>query len=477
MTIEHVNPYIGSEVRGTLDEVIDAVNALTDGEGGGGSPSATALEMTVEGSFAYPYPLIYVAPRALQLTGWEGTFQFNAGPWIESFNYSDSDGSPDPITSLTFDNLIGVTGGGGDGPAGLEPNLHRLLTFGSPTLQYAGRFAPSAEAATAVSFPALVYAGSFSSYLPAATSLDFTALRVVNGNMREGCAIHTSGDEELTISFPALELAGNFGPAIGENDTLSCPALTHVVEDFNPTLAPGLPMDFTALRYVGGTFQPVCSTTGAVDFALLGYVGGGFSPGLSSASSVDFSSLATVGSDFDATLSEIGALDLPALTRVGGAFEPNVPSATTLGVPLLASIGNINLNNAGVVALSFPSLTTAGGISITNCGAMTSLDLSAFESTTDGAIFVTGCGALTTVTFGALTQVLGDVNFDGCALNEATVDAILVELAALDGTGGTTSYNIHTITLSGGTSTEPSVTGLAAKVTLEGRGCEVIVNS
>jgi hypothetical protein len=70
----------------------------------------------------------------------------------------------------------------------------------------------------------------------------------------------------------------------------------------------------------------------------------------------------------------------------------------------------------------------------------------------------------------------GDVTITVCNLNQASVDGLLVLLAGLDGTGGTTSYDTHIVDLSGNCAI-PSATGLAAKTTLEGRGNTVTVNA
>jgi hypothetical protein len=64
----------------------------------------------------------------------------------------------------------------------------------------------------------------------------------------------------------------------------------------------------------------------------------------------------------------------------------------------------------------------------------------------------------------------------GMKLDQASVDGILVRLAALDGTNGTTAYSSKTILLNGGTSATPSATGIAAKATLVARGCTVTTN-
>jgi hypothetical protein len=62
-----------------------------------------------------------------------------------------------------------------------------------------------------------------------------------------------------------------------------------------------------------------------------------------------------------------------------------------------------------------------------------------------------------------------------CALNQTSVDNILVQLAKLDGTNGTTLLSNRTITITG-TSSAPSATGNAAKATLVARGCTVTTN-
>ena len=75
-----------------------------------------------------------------------------------------------------------------------------------------------------------------------------------------------------------------------------------------------------------------------------------------------------------------------------------------------------------------------------------------------------------------MKNIGGNVTITGAALNQASVDGILVSLAALDGTNGTTAWSSKTVNLSGGTSSTPSATGIAATATLVGRGCTVTTN-
>jgi hypothetical protein len=59
--------------------------------------------------------------------------------------------------------------------------------------------------------------------------------------------------------------------------------------------------------------------------------------------------------------------------------------------------------------------------------------------------------------------------FVNCALNQTSIDNILVSIAAAGTSGGT-------LNMTGGTNATPSATGLAAKATLVGRGWTVTHN-
>ena len=76
----------------------------------------------------------------------------------------------------------------------------------------------------------------------------------------------------------------------------------------------------------------------------------------------------------------------------------------------------------------------------------------------------------------SIKQIGGQVNFDNCALTEASVDAILARLVSLDGTNGTTLFT-NAVYLGGGSNSIPSAQGLADITTLENRGCYVAYNS
>lgn len=166
-------------------------------------------------------------------------------------------------------------------------------------------------------------------------------------------------------------------------------------------------------------------------------------------------------------------------TIIFGDFQPHIPNLITLDLSSLAAlVGNFNIFGMTLLTtLNLSSLATlAGDFTPSGMTSLPALDLSAL-ATLAGDVGLSGMTSLTTLTItSALKSVGGNFNMFGCALNQASVDSILVRLAALDGTGGTTSYDGHTVNLGGGTNATPSATGLTAKATLEGRGNTVTVN-
>jgi hypothetical protein len=98
-----------------------------------------------------------------------------------------------------------------------------------------------------------------------------------------------------------------------------------------------------------------------------------------------------------------------------------------------------------------------------------------------GSVISTAPGTAALTTFqlpSTLKQVGnggGNVVITSAALNQASVDNILVRLAALNGSNGTTLFSSRVVTITG-TSSTPSATGLAAKATLVARGCTVTNN-
>ncbi len=297
------------------------------------------------------------------------------------------------------------------------------------------------------------------------------------------------------IEFTKLEfVGGTFSPqTMAALTTLSLPALTTVGGNFSPNAMAALTsLSLPALTAVGGNFTPSSmAALTSLSVPVLTTVGGIFNPNAMAAlTSLSVPALTTVGSNFNpSSMAALTSLSLPALTAVGGNFTPSSMAAlTSLSVPVLTTVGGIFNPNAiaALTSLSLPALTAVGGnFGPSSMAALTSLSVPAIErigtSVTSGnAIQInSGTGALTTFTLPAtLKQVggtAGNVTITSAALDQTSVDSILIRLAALDDTGGTVAFSNRSVTITG-TSAAPSSTGLAAKATLVARGCTVTHN-
>jgi hypothetical protein len=147
-------------------------------------------------------------------------------------------------------------------------------------------------------------------------------------------------------------------------------------------------------------------------------------------------------------------LSLPSLKLIGGAFAPTLALCTTL---TLTSLQNIS-SNFGLIAASLTTLSLPALLNVGTTFAITAANMTTFSMNA------------------GLLSIGGNFTMTGMKLDQASVDGILVSLAALDGTNGTTAFSNLTVNLSGGTSSAPSATGLTAKATLVGRGCTVTTN-
>lgn len=150
--------------------------------------------------------------------------------------------------------------------------------------------------------------------------------------------------------------------------------------------------------------------------------------------SLTFNNIDGIDGDLDMTVYSCPALNLGQLKHINGNFNFTGDALTTLTANSLeAIVGNIDFH--GISTLTTVSMSALKGV---------------------------GSGAPT-------------INFNACALNQASVDHVLVIAAAMDGTGVKSEF-IGSVDLGAGTNSAPSATGLAAKATLEARGCTVTVN-
>ncbi len=320
--------------------------------------------------------------------------------------------------------------------------------------------------------------GTFSYSFPLLTTLSMPNLVNVNGDFQPTFTMLTS------FSLPNFTmLNGSFSANFTALTSLSS-NLTWIGNGFTPELDAATSISFPNLTYTGGTIGDGSSYSLLTSWSmpLLTSIGNGsgnaFTQQCPLLTSINFNSLVTVNGRVYLTWDAITTVSFPALVTINGSFVGSFAAATSFSFPNLVtingSLGN-SLSIPSMVTLSFPALQTiSNALGPFTAGSLTSFTLPAIE--TIGSISLTAAALSTFTLNSGLLTVNGNVIMSGCALNQASVDGILVSLANLNGSGGTTSYNSLTVNLSGGTSSTPSATGLTAKATLVGRGCNVITN-
>jgi len=190
--------------------------------------------------------------------------------------------------------------------------------------------------------------------------------------------------------------------------------------------------------------------------------------------------------------SGLTSISLPLLTNIqntgGDAIYINGPSlfsVPSFSLPSLTTVGNgsisLSSSTAGPTTISFPNLAFVGGntINVTFPSTLVTLNFNSLKILPNITSFTIYAPGLTSFGLPALKQVNtgGYITFDfnGCILDQTSVDNILVTLAALDGTLGTTTWSTGAVNIAGGCAT-PSGTGAAAVATLIARGISVTTN-
>lgn len=188
---------------------------------------------------------------------------------------------------------------------------------------------------------------------------------------------------------------------------------------------------------------------------------------------------ANVTGHFQPAFDSLVHLDLPVLGFVGGIFGPQNTNVnlTRIRTPLLARVGrDVTFSAANLIEFGTANLVYVGRHFDPTFNNLPALDMSSAQYI--GGDFDIYSEQITSLIFTSVFKHLGGVfRLNGVGkLPQANIDAILVRLAALDGTGGTTSYDNNLVNLAGGTNASPGVAGLAAKATLIGRGNTVTTN-
>ncbi len=371
------------------------------------------------------------------------------------------------LTSMSAPSLVAMTGAlGGSYPLattysfpllqylgqGFTPTLNALTSLSLPSLISvgAGQFTPGGTVLTSVSVPNLQYIGSTIAGMAAATTIDMTSLVTFGG-------ITSTMNSLTSWTLTNLQtITGNVNTTLNALTTLSCPALTSI----------------------NGTFFLSSSGMTTLSMPLLASVNAGITLSIASVTSLNLNSLSTVAGSWNTTnMSGLSTLSLPALTSISSSFFIGT-NATSVSLPLLTTCGSgLGGTSTTATSLNLNSLQNVlvGSLALTY-SALTSLSLPAIVSIATFFQMLTPT-ALTTFSMGStLKSIGGNFTITGAALNQASVDGILVSLAELDGTNGTTAWSSKTVNLSGGTSATPSATGLAAKATLVARSCTVTTN-
>ena len=182
-------------------------------------------------------------------------------------------------------------------------------------------------------------------------------------------------------------------------------------------------------------------------------------------------SLTTIGGDIQGSQAGCSTFSMPLLVSIGGTFNLNTTSnLTTLNLNSLASIFfDFNISGTGLATMSLPAITTVDGLWVCSLSGFTSVSLPVL-TVTNGDFTWNDCPAL--VNFTAPNVIFLDnsaVNFDGCGLNDTSVNEVLARGVASATTGA--SYE-----LANGTNAAPTGQGILDAATLVGSGNTVNTN-
>lgn len=186
------------------------------------------------------------------------------------------------------------------------------------------------------------------------------------------------------------------------------------------------------------------------------------------------------------------SFNAPLLERTQASPINGGSGTATASYPVLTSINLPSFKNWGVLTYTYNNNDVSQALGYTidgywvfginNAPLLTTINLPSLEiASGQGSVSFNISGAPNLTTFTVKQNpllYLGNFICTGAALNQASVDGILVALAYMDGVNNAPypAWSSKTVNLSGGTSATPSATGLAAKATLVARGCTVTHN-
>lgn len=501
-----LNPANGLVIYNTTYNWLDCYNGANwYAVGSSISGELGIINYTFTGSLLNNPIAVITAPPPALASGYVPDY---SGKWVSTITLPTNNPS---LESFTFVDLQGIMGS-------FTPNtIPSLTSLSFPALtQILGSFSPSTFVnLNNINVPLLTYIGG--SFTPNGLSGFVSMTYPVLHDVMESFS-PTNLAAVTSFSFPALTNVGNFQPSFMAGLTaMVLPSLTNVTGTFSPntmsalasmtfaalsnvqlsfspnTMSGLVSMSCPSLTTVGGNFSPSgMNALTNMSFPALSTVGGSFSPSaMDGITLVSFPNLYSVGIDFAPTaMVAVQVASFSSLTHIGGTFGPNTMNGlTSLTVPSLLTVGgNLAFSKMdGVYILTFPSLTEIGGSIIpSSMVVIQQIILSAIERIghigSNGTAIALSSGTPTLTTFAlsnSLKQVgnngVGNVIITSAVLGQFYVDDLLIKLAALDGTNGTTTFNNRIVTIKG-TCAVPSPTGLAAKAILIARGCVVTHN-
>lgn len=443
--------------------------------------SYTAATWTYTGPADPIGTIVLDSPKPIQIGS---TVETVTGVFAQSVIFKEN-----TVEAISFTNLQGIQNFA-------TPRLNVLVTLSFPVLtSVSGSIAIGLSArenrnVTTVNAPALIAIGeSFTAQsMPSLSALSLPSLQTVGNDF------NVSSMSALTsISCPVLKSVMGVLTCTANVTTFDMPSLTTVGNftfSSNAITTLNLPALNTAIR-----FEPnFCTALNTISLPALTICYGFFNPNnLAALTTLSLPTLTRTAGFSCTALTALTTLSAPLLTAIDlGVFSSlgpsNMPALTTFNFPVLTTVGgSVGISNmASLTTLSLPALSTIGVfLAISTMSALTTISIPALTmiSNQTGSANVisltSGTAALTTFelpsTLLRVGATAGNVTITSAALTQTSVDSILVRLAALDGTGGTTTFNNRVVTITG-TSSTPSATGLAAKATLVARGCTVTHN-
>ena len=388
----------------------------------------------------YPASIPITKGQAIYFTGNNYVLETSNKYWMAArFDTDDYDLSG--TETLDFNNIGGITVNfrlGGKGEVLLtDVNLRDIAAIST---NFYVRDLPALETFSANN---LAYVGGnfqIDTMDNANTQFNFPNLKTVVGNF-----YYTYNSTlENTPQFPALETLGNSLYIYYNNATQDT-------------------MTFDSLRYFG--YASIYENEGMLT--------GPEFPALTSLDYLDMNN-----NDF-----MIDPPTFPVLETITSSFyftaHSEVTSAPAFPSLVTANYIQINGNPSMVDGFDFSSLVTMNNsMNFDNNVSLIESPTFPLLQTLDGTFTMDNNPLLTSgLSFPSLKTFNGNFSVNGCGFNETTINSLLVKLASLNGTNGTTSYDNRSIYVNGGTNAIPTGAGLTAIATLEGRGCTVYYNT